>query len=62
MNESAWTSWFAWYPVKLENNDHAKISGTERWVWMRVVYKRRVYIHLGEHGISGYNVYSDIQQ
>lgn len=58
-----WSKWFAWYPVHLRNNDHAKISGEPRWVWLKLIYKRRIYVHIGGmYGIDGYDVYSDIEQ
>ncbi len=51
--------WFAWYPVKLEHNVYAQ-PDFEGWVWLKVVYKRRIYVHTGgPYAISGYNVYTD---
>ena len=55
------TRWFAWYPVRLRNTDHAKISGDPRWVWMKFIYRSRIYTYVGGmYGIDGYYVYSDL--
>jgi hypothetical protein len=55
-----WSKHFAWLPVKLENNDYTKLYGLERWVWLKTVFKRRIYVHTGGlYPVVGYNVYSD---
>lgn len=58
-----WKHWFAWYPIKLENNDYAKISGNTRWVWLCMIYKRQIYkSYPGMLYQLSFNVYSDLIQ
>jgi len=55
-----WVKFFAWYPVRLENNDYTKLTCPEGWVWLKTVFKRRIYVHTrGLYPVVGYNVYSD---
>jgi len=47
-NLSPWKSWFAWYPVQVN----------DKWVWLKIVYK--TYRYNTKHGLRVVPVYGTI--
>ena len=49
--QEPWHQWFAWYPVKrnlwltVSGDESSSMNGVHvhRWIWLKKIYRRRVY-------------------